>query len=84
MRIVRKVEEAHASYDGQSWKNVISFGDSDFERYGTIAAAQGYMRAKAADTAAAPATSSSYDAQEVAAARPCSCSRCRGCTSRRL
>lgn len=29
---------------GASWKNVISLGDSDFERYGTLSAGQDYMR----------------------------------------
>eukprot|EP00927_Polykrikos_kofoidii_P026519 TRINITY_DN2358_c0_g1_i7.p1 TRINITY_DN2358_c0_g1~~TRINITY_DN2358_c0_g1_i7.p1 ORF type:complete len:574 (+),score=130.56 TRINITY_DN2358_c0_g1_i7:40-1722(+) len=34
------------NYDnyGASWKNIISFGDSDFERYGTIAAGKEYMQ----------------------------------------
>eukprot|EP00746_Dinoflagellata_sp_MGD_P121514 gnl/MRDRNA2_/MRDRNA2_56660_c0_seq1.p1 gnl/MRDRNA2_/MRDRNA2_56660_c0~~gnl/MRDRNA2_/MRDRNA2_56660_c0_seq1.p1 ORF type:complete len:564 (-),score=114.87 gnl/MRDRNA2_/MRDRNA2_56660_c0_seq1:32-1591(-) len=42
--IIKEVERYNQSYGGQSWKNVISFGDSDFERYGTIAATNGYMK----------------------------------------
>merc|ERR1712151_694912 len=31
-------------YEGQSWKNVISIGDSDFERIGTIRATTEYLK----------------------------------------
>lgn len=44
--IIREIEKYHGAYEGQTWKNVISFGDSDFERYGTIAATNGYMKDK--------------------------------------
>merc|ERR1711879_1021800 len=33
----------YSRYEGQSWKNVISIGDSDFERLGTEAATSGYL-----------------------------------------
>merc|ERR1711972_1076706 len=34
----------YSSYAGQSWKNVISIGDSEFERLGTLQATEEYMR----------------------------------------
>eukprot|EP00927_Polykrikos_kofoidii_P026514 TRINITY_DN2358_c0_g1_i2.p1 TRINITY_DN2358_c0_g1~~TRINITY_DN2358_c0_g1_i2.p1 ORF type:complete len:574 (+),score=114.14 TRINITY_DN2358_c0_g1_i2:40-1722(+) len=37
------LSENYGSY-GASWKNIISFGDSDFERYALIAAGEDYMR----------------------------------------
>lgn len=40
--ISQELEEFHRRQDA-SWKNVISLGDSDFERYGTITAGQDYM-----------------------------------------
>jgi len=41
--ISKELDEFHKKID-VSWKNVISLGDSDFERYGTMAASQDYMR----------------------------------------
>jgi len=41
--ISRELDVFHREI-GASWKNVISFGDSDFERFGTIAAGEEYMR----------------------------------------
>lgn len=41
--IMKELDEFHHRHDA-SWKNVISLGDSDFERYGTISAGQDYMR----------------------------------------
>jgi len=40
--IAKELDEVH-SREGISWKNIISFGDSDFERYGTISAGQEYI-----------------------------------------
>mmetsp|Transcript_67834 Transcript_67834/g.196214 ORF Transcript_67834/g.196214 Transcript_67834/m.196214 type:complete len:406 (+) Transcript_67834:33-1250(+) len=40
--IAKELDEVH-NREGISWKNVISFGDSDFERYGTISAGQEYI-----------------------------------------
>lgn len=37
------LEQFYSKYDGQSWKNVISIGDSDFERDGMEAATSGYL-----------------------------------------
>eukprot|EP00931_Biecheleriopsis_adriatica_P074671 TRINITY_DN4867_c0_g3_i1.p1 TRINITY_DN4867_c0_g3~~TRINITY_DN4867_c0_g3_i1.p1 ORF type:complete len:263 (+),score=45.33 TRINITY_DN4867_c0_g3_i1:56-790(+) len=34
----------YSQYEGQSWKNVISIGDSDFERLGTQIATEEYMK----------------------------------------
>lgn len=40
--ITKALGEEHSKH-GISWKNVISLGDSDFERYGTITAGQDYI-----------------------------------------
>jgi len=42
--IAKELGEFYSQYDGQSWKNVISIGDSDFERLGTQQATRGYMK----------------------------------------
>mmetsp|Transcript_48720 Transcript_48720/g.122980 ORF Transcript_48720/g.122980 Transcript_48720/m.122980 type:complete len:571 (-) Transcript_48720:34-1746(-) len=42
--ISREVEAFYSQYEGQSWKNIISIGDSDFERLGTMMMTQEYMR----------------------------------------
>jgi len=42
--IARECRDFYSQYEGQSWKNVISIGDSDFERLGTQGAMQDYMR----------------------------------------
>lgn len=36
----------YSQYDGQSWKNVLSIGDSSFERYGLLAATGAYWRGR--------------------------------------
>lgn len=41
--ISKELEEVHTKQKA-SWKNIISFGDSNFERYGTMAAGKDYMR----------------------------------------
>lgn len=41
--IARELEEFHRRND-TSWKNILSLGDSDYERYGTISAGEDYMR----------------------------------------
>eukprot|EP00440_Ansanella_granifera_P057921 gb/GFBE01062788.1/.p1 GENE.gb/GFBE01062788.1/~~gb/GFBE01062788.1/.p1 ORF type:complete len:567 (+),score=150.73 gb/GFBE01062788.1/:1-1701(+) len=42
--IARECRDFYNQYEGQSWKNVISIGDSDFERLGTQIATEDYMR----------------------------------------
>jgi len=42
--IAREVKRFYSQYEGQSWKNIISIGDSDFERLGTQAATAEYMK----------------------------------------
>jgi len=42
--IAKLCQEFYSQYAGQSWKNIISIGDSDFERLGTRQATQDYMR----------------------------------------
>ncbi|CAK0863270.1 unnamed protein product [Prorocentrum cordatum] len=44
--ISKALGEFYSQYDGQSWKNVISLGDSHFERYGTMAATMQYAAAQ--------------------------------------
>lgn len=41
--ITQELDEFHRRHNA-SWKNVISLGDSDFERFGTIAAGAEYMK----------------------------------------
>mmetsp|Transcript_21682 Transcript_21682/g.50698 ORF Transcript_21682/g.50698 Transcript_21682/m.50698 type:complete len:533 (+) Transcript_21682:67-1665(+) len=50
--ITREVEKFYSQYEGQSWKNIISVGDSDFERLGTRRAIAEYMEDKGLDPAA--------------------------------
>lgn len=42
--IGRELRDSDPSELGGRWKNVISFGDSDFERYGTIDACEDYIK----------------------------------------
>mmetsp|Transcript_54699 Transcript_54699/g.151742 ORF Transcript_54699/g.151742 Transcript_54699/m.151742 type:complete len:532 (-) Transcript_54699:108-1703(-) len=42
--IAREISIFYSQYAGQSWKNIISIGDSDFERLGTMQATEGYMK----------------------------------------
>lgn len=42
--IARECRQFYSQYEGQSWKNVISIGDSDFERLGTQSAMEDYMK----------------------------------------
>jgi len=47
--ITREVDKFYSQYEGQSWKNIISVGDSDFERLGTRQAIAEYMEDKGLD-----------------------------------
>lgn len=42
--IAKEIGMFYSQYAGQSWKNIISIGDSDFERLGTMQATEGYMK----------------------------------------
>jgi len=44
--ISKEIEQFYSQYEGQSWKNVISIGDSQFERYGLLAASTAYIQNK--------------------------------------
>jgi len=44
LTIGKELRRIYSQYEGQSWKNVISIGDSDFERLGTMTATEEYMR----------------------------------------
>jgi hypothetical protein len=52
--IAQEVRNFYMQYPGQSWKNVISIGDSDFERIGTKFATEEYMRKRKIFDAALP------------------------------
>lgn len=42
--IAKEVEKIYSKYPGQSWKNVISIGDSEFERWATQLAVTDYVK----------------------------------------
>merc|ERR1719382_527885 len=42
--ISEEIKSFYSQYEGQSWKNIISIGDSNFERIGTMSATANYMR----------------------------------------
>lgn len=42
--IAKEIGMFYSQYAGQSWKNIISIGDSDFERLGTMQATDTYMK----------------------------------------
>lgn len=44
--IAHEVEKFYSQYEGQSWKNIISIGDSNFERLGTQGMAEDYAKQK--------------------------------------
>merc|ERR1712100_374323 len=48
--ISQELKEFYTLYEGQSWKNVISIGDSDFERLGTQEATRRYIMEKGGDS----------------------------------
>lgn len=52
--IGREIEKFYSQYEGQTWKNVISIGDSRFERHGLIAASTAYMLRKRISNMDAP------------------------------
>jgi len=44
--IARELRQFYSHYEGQTWKNVISIGDSVFERSGTHSAVKSYLEGK--------------------------------------
>merc|ERR1712224_704003 len=42
--IAQELEQFYSQYEGQTWKNIISIGDSNFELYGTLGAASAYVQ----------------------------------------
>eukprot|EP00930_Biecheleria_cincta_P102065 TRINITY_DN93739_c0_g1_i1.p1 TRINITY_DN93739_c0_g1~~TRINITY_DN93739_c0_g1_i1.p1 ORF type:complete len:443 (-),score=76.37 TRINITY_DN93739_c0_g1_i1:364-1692(-) len=42
--ITHELNRFYSKYEGQSWKNIISIGDSDFERFGTMQATSEYVQ----------------------------------------
>eukprot|EP00928_Gymnodinium_smaydae_P032940 TRINITY_DN23738_c0_g1_i2.p1 TRINITY_DN23738_c0_g1~~TRINITY_DN23738_c0_g1_i2.p1 ORF type:complete len:646 (+),score=123.61 TRINITY_DN23738_c0_g1_i2:114-2051(+) len=55
--ISSELAEFYTQYDGQTWKNVISIGDSDFEREGTRRATDAYLTGPASARPAGHAVS---------------------------
>lgn len=49
--ITKELEDFYSQYEGQSWKNVISIGDSHNERLGTMEATEVYLSRKQAEAA---------------------------------
>eukprot|EP00930_Biecheleria_cincta_P072380 TRINITY_DN59786_c0_g1_i1.p1 TRINITY_DN59786_c0_g1~~TRINITY_DN59786_c0_g1_i1.p1 ORF type:complete len:600 (+),score=96.60 TRINITY_DN59786_c0_g1_i1:86-1885(+) len=49
--ITKELEDFYSQYEGQSWKNVISIGDSNNERLGTMEATEVYLSRKQAEAA---------------------------------
>jgi hypothetical protein len=52
--IAKELEAFYSQYEGQTWKNVISIGDSDFERYGTLGAATSHVQNKICRSCSTP------------------------------
>lgn len=48
--ISEEVAKFYSRYEGQTWKNVLSIGDSRFERYGLLAATTAYMQGQGLHT----------------------------------
>lgn len=42
--IAAEAASFYSQYEGQTWKNILSIGDSSFERYGLMAATSAYMQ----------------------------------------
>lgn len=42
--IAEEVKKFYSQYQGQTWKNILSIGDSRFERHGLLAATTAYMQ----------------------------------------
>ncbi|CAK0869063.1 unnamed protein product [Prorocentrum cordatum] len=47
--IFKVLSDFYSQYEGQSWKNILSVGDSHFERYGTMAATMQYAAVQGLD-----------------------------------
>jgi len=45
--IAAEIDRFYSQYEGQTWKNILSVGDSRFERYGLLAASTAYLEGKA-------------------------------------
>lgn len=48
--ISNELNRFYSQYKGQSWKNVISIGDSNIERYGTLGATNAHVQKRFSDT----------------------------------
>merc|ERR1719277_1699377 len=48
--IAEEIDKFYSQYEGQTWKNVLSIGDSRFERYGLLAASTAYMQRRRLST----------------------------------
>jgi len=52
--IAKALDCFYSQYKGQTWKNVISIGDSNLERYGTLGAASAHVQNKICRSCTAP------------------------------
>jgi hypothetical protein len=52
--ISRELDRFYSQYKGQSWKNIVSIGDSNSERYGTLGATHAYVQKRFRDTKISP------------------------------
>jgi len=52
--IAKELDRFYSQYEGQTWKNVISIGDSNFERYGTLGAASAHVQNKICRSGTSP------------------------------
>jgi hypothetical protein len=48
--IARELQEFYSKYEGQTWKNIVSVGDSTFERLGTHIAVHEYRQSMGLNT----------------------------------
>jgi hypothetical protein len=44
--IAQELNRFYSQYAGQTWKNIVCIGDSDFERYGMLGAANAYVQTR--------------------------------------
>lgn len=54
--IEQELENFYSQYQGQSWKNIVSIGDSNIERYGTLGATNAYVQKRFSGTSRAHQT----------------------------
>merc|ERR1719191_818350 len=58
--LTQEVDRFYSQYKGQTWKNVISIGDSKFEIYGTVGAAGVYVQKRFSGISSSKEEDSAY------------------------